>query len=180
MMQENRNNIRTQPNPEKFYFPFILFCGVLVVTGADLISFFMLKKSFIGLAIANILVTGIWLVMLVFQLKNRRFLSYLKSLGATREVHNILVIPKEVSSFNGKTKVNNVHTLYNHALLLTYVEYRDNKLFVNLKIPKNLEAAALLEDKRSKLREAMSSMNTDYSFSPFERIGQYYVSVGTK
>ncbi|NRO84950.1 hypothetical protein IMAU10149_01538 [Lactobacillus helveticus] len=179
MIKENRNYIRKQPNPDKFYFPAILFCVALVVTSASFVSFFMFKKSITNLTIANILIVSIWLVTLVFQLKNRRFLSYLKSLSATREVHNILVIPKEVSSFNGKTKVNNVHTLYNHALWSTYVEYRGNKLIINLKIPQNLEAATLLEDKRSKLREAMSSMNTDYSFSPFERIGQYYVSVGT-
>ena len=90
-----------------------------------------------------------------------------------------MIIPKEISETTGKVKINAIVNLYNTSQRQTYGEFVNNKLYICVRIPNNIEAAKKLDDKLVKLRESIGNSYPEYSFTGFDRKGSY-ICVGTK
>ena len=169
-----------KPAPIKYYLPLVLVFSTSLLI---IINWFIYKlKGLIlqHLVIATFLLLVISMVFIFYQIITKEFISYIKSLILTKNIRQMLVIPAETNNYTGQTKINNVNNIYNSCLKYTYAEYKENKLYICLRIPNNLTASKLLEDRMQKLWEAIDSSQKEYSFSNLERQGHYYIRSGRK
>lgn len=132
--------------------------------------------------IVNIFLVVIYLIVFSILIHRRELFNHLKSLMLTHAIHQMLVIPmEEVDTFNEKIKPNKPISIYNSFLRQTYAEYKDSKLYLFIRIPNNLSAEKLLDNKLDKLCEAVDDKtNHKYFFAKFERHDGYYIRIGTK
>lgn len=173
-------NHKYQPSPIKLYLPFMMFLGTLILTSINWALFYFWKVKIAQSLIVNTIIAGICLLILAIQIVHKSLINYIKSLLLTFDIQHMLVIPAEINEFTGKRKVNATTQTYNSYLYQSYGEYRDNKLYICIRLPINIAAAKLLDDNLNKLRESIVSQNPDYSFTGFERQGYYLISEGTK
>lgn len=169
-----------KPSTFRLYFPLLLFCVGLTLTCIDIGIYHFWKYYNNYLLLTNgITFVGI-LIIIIIQIVNSKFIDHIKSLLLTWDIHQMMVIPKQNSDFTNKPKVNPTHDIYNAYLRQTYGEFVHNNLYICVRIPNNIEAAKLLDDKLIKLREGIVNQYPKYSFTGFERKGVYLISVGTK
>lgn len=169
-----------KPNPIKFYLPLTLVFSTSILI---LINWFIYKlKALIipNLIIITFILSVITMVFILYLIITKEFISYLKSLILTNNIRQMLVIPTETNDYTGQAKNNNVNNIYNSCLKYTYAEYQGNKLYICLRIPNNLTASKLLEDRMKDLWEAIDSSQKEYSFSNLQRQEHYYIRRGSK
>lgn len=173
-------NCKYQPNHIKLYLPFVMFLGTLILTSINWALFYFWKITVIPLLIVNIATAVIYLSVLAIQIFHKNLINYIKSILLTFDIHHMLVIPAEINEFTGKRKINATTQTYNSYLYQSYGEYLGNKLYICIRVPRNIAAAELLDDKLNRLRESIVSQNPNYSFTGFERQGDYLISKGTR
>ena len=176
------NNKKTEKRPDVmlFYFPLISFLTSIILIIVNWIIYCLKHVVITKLLLITCLILTMCLIIIIYQIIHRTFLSYLKSLLLTHEVQHMLVIPQEINDFTGQVKTSNLTQIYNSYLRKSYAKYENNRLYIWIRIPDNITAAKLLEDRLKNLREAIDSNNPEYLFSNFERVGKYYLRIGTK
>ena len=174
------NRKEQKPNVDLFYLPVITFLSNIALILINWFLYYINHAPIIQLLLVNGLFVVGFLIIFINQLVNKKLLAYLKSLLLTQQIHQMLKIPKESNDFTGKTKVNTVSNIYNAYLRQSYAEYVNNKLYIWIRIPNNISAQKLLDDRLKSLRESIDNYDDNYSFSNFERKGSYYLRVGTK
>lgn len=165
-----------KPNTVRLYFPLMMFCISLVLTLTDVGLHHFLKYANTYLLVINGLAIVGFTLLVIIKLAHSTFIDYFKSLSLTWHLRHMLVIPKQFNDF----KLNPTSDIYNAYLRQTYGEFIHNHIFICVRIPNNIEAAKLLDDKFTKLRESVVNQYSDYSFTGFERKGFYLIMVGTK
>ena len=169
-----------KPNTLRLYFPLMTFCISLVLTLTDVGLYHFWKYANTYLLVVNgLAIVGLTLIVTI-KLAHSTFIDYFKSLSLTWHVRHMLVIPKQFNDFMNKTKLNPTSDIYNTYLRQTYGEFIHNNMFICVRIPNNIEAAKLLDDKFTKLRESIVNQYSDYSFTGFERKGFYLIMAGSK
>lgn len=179
-MKNKKTIQKLQPNVTMFYLPVITFSSTIVLIMINWCIYHFNHNIVTKL----LLLTGIFvvgfLIIFINQLVNKKLLSYLRSLVLTQQIHQMLKIPKESNDYTGKPEINVVANIYNAYLRQSYAEYENNKLYIWIRIPNNISAQKLLDERLNNLRESIDNYDNNYSFSNFERKGNYYLRVETK
>ena len=169
-----------KPSTFRLYFPVIMFCISLVLTLTNVGLYYLGKYTVTYLLIVNG-ITIIWFVGIVIgQIVHSTFIDHIKSLLLTWDIYQELIIPKQISDYTNKQKPNPINDIYNSYLRQTYGEFLRDNLYICVRIPNNIEAAKLLDDKLIKLRESIVNQYPKYSFTGFVRKGVYLISVGSR
>lgn len=167
------------PNIYKVYLPIILFNICVSLSLIDIVLYHFWHYTNIYLIMMNSVTLVGLIIILIYQFSHSKFLFYLRSLFLTRNIFHMMIIPKEISETTGKVKINAIVNLYNTSQRQTYGEFVNNKLYICVRIPNNIEASKKLDDKLVKLRESIGNSYPEYSFTGFDRKGSY-ICVGTK
>lgn len=179
-MKNKKTNQKLRPNVTMFYLPVITFSGAIALIMINCGIYYFNHILIIYLLLLTVIFAVGFLIIFIDQMINKKLLAYFRSLVLTQHIYQMLRIPKETNDYTGKTKINDVANIYNAYLKQSYAEYVNNKLYIWIRIPNNISVQKLLDDRLNSLRESIDNYDDNYSFSNFERKGNYYLRVGTK
>lgn len=146
----------------------------------------MLKPVLVGLML---FITIGWLVILVMTIIYQRgnsFRGYCSSWFQTLEVRNFAKIPAKYIQLKENDiiknqKVNNPSDCaFNEAVKGWYIDVRTDALTVWLLIPSSFDSQLILDQKLPTIESKIRQDNPGYTFSPAERVGNYYKVEATR
>lgn len=145
-----------------------------------------LKPVLIGL---TVFLTVVWIVMLVITIvyqHNSGFHNYWQSWLQTYDLRQSNKIKPQVkqvkdgNTWRNQKIINPVEQAFNYAIKGWFVDQQSNKLTIWLLIPNQADAQIILKQKLPIIENNVHSDYSDFTFSPAERIGNYYKIEATR
>ena len=132
--------------------------------------------------------TIIWIVMLIITIiyqHNSGFNNYWRSWLQTydlRQANKIKPQVKQVKDGNtwrNQKIINPVEQAFNYAIKGWFVDQQSNKLTIWLLFPNQVDAQIIFKQKLPIIENNVHSDFSDFTFSPHERVGNFYKIEGT-
>lgn len=132
--------------------------------------------------------TIVWIVMLIITIiyqHNSGFNNYWRSWLQTydlRQANKIKPQVKQVkdgNTYQTQKVINPVEQAFNYAIKGWFVDQHSNKLTIWLLIPNQADAQIIFKQKLPIIENNVHSDYSDYTFSPAERVGNFYRIEGT-
>ncbi len=150
-----------------------------------LLNFFiaLLSKLRPVLVATVLLLTAVWLVMLAIVIKYQRgnsFRNYCSSWFQTFELRNFAKIPAKYVQVkeNGTIKNQKFNDpgdrTFNGSVKAWYVDIGSNTLTVWLLMPVSSDSQVIFDQKLPTIENKIRQDNPNFTFSPAERIGNFY------
>lgn len=145
-----------------------------------------LKLVLVGL---TVFLTIGWLVMLIMTIiyqHNNGFYNYWLSWVQTIDIRNFakispkIVQVKENSVVKNQKDTNPTEQAFNNAIKGWYIDISDNNLIVWLLMPISLGSQVIFDQNLLSIENKIKQDNPDFTFSPAERVGNYYRISATK
>lgn len=170
------------------FFSLVELVAILLIIGipwlSNWINHFVLLSLLTGLldileqilATVTALLTIGWLATLVITINYQHdngFCNYLKFLIQTFDL-------RDFAKIKPKQNTNSAEQAFNNAIKGWYIDISDNNLVTWLLMPASSRAQVIFDQNLQSIENKVKQDNPDFTFSPAERIGNFYKIEATR
>lgn len=156
-----------------------------------ILKFAQVQINSVGLNVLYLLVTFldycliVWAISAVFvgliKFEDARYLYWNNLISNYRLRKYMCRMPDPITSNNEQVKSNQrLINRFNKSVKRSYLEWHVNECIVYVYVPDQFELQKLVEEEKLSLRGQVATWLEQYTFSGYEKSGQYYVLQGTR
>lgn len=156
-----------------------------------ILKFAQVQINSVGLNVLYLLVTFldycliIWAISAVFvgliKFEDARYLYWNNLISNYRLRKYMCRMPDPITSNNEQVKSNQrLINRFNKSVKRSYLEWHVKECIVYVYVPDQFELQKLVEEEKLSLRGQVATWFEQYTFSGYEKSGQYYVLQGTR
>lgn len=155
-----------------FMYTFNLSIMLILISPFSFIFESLLNLTHLMSIITLTLVLILAVIEWVFRIHSDNFWNWFKSINQTLKLRNFMRQSEQTEKIVGGQKVthsNPINDKFNRSVRQTAVDIHQNSIQVFIKIPRTQQAQKILKELESQIKEEISSQNSDFIFSNFER-----------
>ncbi|MER0122763.1 hypothetical protein ABPH35_08360 [Streptococcus sp. ZJ93] len=131
------------------------------------------------LAILILTFTVLMITNVIERLRYDSLLNWFKSFSATFKLRKFMKLEDPKEDFHDSSKSLKIYKQYNILLKYCFVDLQYAECIILIKVPNTVQVSDLLTPILPKIRDYIANEYPDYKFSPFKKVGKFYICSGS-